>query len=492
MNIEDLQHLILESLDNIKDDNNTFSTDTLNIDQQIILGVLKSLASRDIITFETVEKESWNLTSEGNDILSLGSHEVRVFNMINMQTSIQEINNALGEYAKIGQSKAFKNKWIRQVPGTTDKLERCIDAVQDETKDQLLAISKGDKIAALITQDLKKRKLITLEKTQHYLVKKGPSFSINLQKQATDLTLEMIKTGSWTLEQFKQYNYAACGANITAGNLHPLLKVREEFRQIFFQMGFEEMPTNRFVESSFWNFDTLFQPQQHPARDAHDTFFLKIPEFSSSLPTDYMNDTKEIHEKGGFGSIGYQCKWEEEEALKNIMRTHTTAISSQMLYALAKKKQFKPAKYFSIDRVYRNETLDATHLAEFHQIEGLIVDHNLTLGDLIGTLRAFFFILVLTHLRFKPAYNPYTEPSMEVFAYHTGLKRWIEVGNSGIFRPEMLRPMGFDEKVRVIAWGLSLERPTMIKYGLSNIRELVGHKVDLYIVRSNPICRLEK
>lgn len=115
-------------------------------------------------------------------------------------------------------------------------------------------------------------------------------------------------------------------------------------------------------------------------------------------------------------------------------------------------------KYFSIDKVYRNETLDATHLAEFHQIEGVIADRGLTLGNLIGTLYEFFKKLGITQLRFKPAYNPYTEPSMEIFCYHNGLKKWIEIGNSGMFRPELLLPMNIPHDVNVIAWGLSLER----------------------------------
>ena len=89
---------------------------------------------------------------------------------------------------------------------------------------------------------------------------------------------------------------------------------------------------------------------------------------------------------------------------------------------------FHPFKYCSIDHVFRNETVDATHLGEFHQIEGLVADYNLTLGDLIGMLNAFFSKLGMTRLRFKPAFNPYTEPSMEVFVYHDGLKKWIEVG----------------------------------------------------------------
>ncbi|VDQ06227.1 unnamed protein product [Trichobilharzia regenti] len=119
---------------------------------------------------------------------------------------------------------------------------------------------------------------------------------------------------------------------------------------------------------------------------------------------------------------------------------------------------FTPAKYYSIDRVFRNENLDATHLAEFHQVEGVVADFGLGLSHLKAVIRTFFAKLGLHQLRFKPAYNPYTEPSMEVFSYHPGLKKWIEIGNSGLFRPEMLRPMGLPEGLSVLGWGLSLER----------------------------------
>lgn len=133
--------------------------------------------------------------------------------------------------------------------------------------------------------------------------------------------------------------------------------------------------------------------------------------------------------------------------------------------------EFKPVKYFSIDRVFRNETLDATHLAEFHQVEGVIADYNLTLGNLIGTLYEFFSKLGITQLQFKPAYNPYTEPSMEIFCFHNGLEKWIEIGNSGMFRPEMLLPMNIPPDVNVIAWGLSLERYESNKY--DNLNNLI-------------------
>ncbi|PHJ20147.1 phenylalanine--trna ligase alpha subunit [Cystoisospora suis] len=245
------------------------------------------------------------------------------------------------------------------------------------------------------------------------------------------------------------------------------------------------MSTNQYADSSFWCFDTLFMPQQHPARDAQDTFFLLDPAHSDTkkIPRDYLNRVKDMHEHGGCGSTGWQYNWSVEESTANVMRTHTTATSARLLYSLAQEIQmtgaFRPRRFFSIDRVFRNETLDATHLAEFHQVEGLVADRGLTIGHLIGIMKTFYKQIGIEKLRFKPAYNPYTEPSMEIFGYHSGLKKWIEVGNSGMFRPEMLLPMGLPEDVSVIAWGLSLERPTMIRYGISNIRQLFGHRAML-------------
>ena len=160
-----------------------------------------------------------------------------------------------------------------------------------------------------------------------------------------------------------------------------------------------------------------------------------------------------MHENGGHGSIGHgKGTFTREEASKNLLRPHTTAISAQMLYKLANQPGgFQPKKKFSIDRVFRNESMDATHLAEFHHVEGVVADCDLSLGDLIGVINTFFKKIGLENIRFKPAYNPYTTPSMEIFAFHPDLKKWTEIGNSGIFRPEMLLPMGLPENVRVIA-----------------------------------------
>ena len=208
------------------------------------------------------------------------------------------------------------------------------------------------------------------------------------------------------------------------------------------------------------------------------------------MPEDYCERVRSTHENGlpGPGSFGYGPGWSKEETMKNILRTHTTAISSQMLYDLAHHKEFKPMKFFSIDRVFRNETLDATHLAEFHQVEGVVVDRGISLSNLLGVMETFFSKIGLTNLKYKPAYNPYTEPSLEIFGFSKELNKIIEIGNSGVFRPEMLEPMGLPKDVSVIAWGISLERPTMIYYGVDNIRDLFGHKRNFVHTRDNQIC----
>eukprot|EP00922_Rhytidocystis_sp_ex-Travisia-forbesii_P059883 GHVS01088786.1.p1 GENE.GHVS01088786.1~~GHVS01088786.1.p1 ORF type:complete len:611 (-),score=86.43 GHVS01088786.1:319-2151(-) len=323
----------------------------------------------------------------------------------------------------------------------------------------------------LILEDFRRRKWVEVRHLKAMEISKGISFDE-----------EAAIGGS---EGIKRVNFFAEGKRPVRGSIHPLECIRRRFEDVLKGMGFEEMRTDRWVECSFWNFDALFQPQQHPARDAHDTFFMKTPSSTKveRLPQDYVERVKTAHEKGCDGSIGYRYNWSVAESEKNILRTHTTAVSARMLYAMGEEYKktgvVTPRRYFSIDRVFRNETLDATHLAEFHQVEGVVADRGLTVWHLKAILREFYYQIGIIDLKFKPAYNPYTEPSMEVFGYHEALDKWMEVGNSGLFRPEMLRPMGLPEDLCVMAWGLSLERPTMIKYEVSNIRELFGHKARL-------------
>lgn len=496
----DLEQYILTRLatDGIIADTWTLSQE-IGIDHQSLVGVVKSLLVDRYVADEALSTTFWALTEEGKEVVSNGSPEVRVFNAVTAEgVSVSSLNSQLGEVAKIGMGVCMKNKWLQK---KGDLIVRNCDSVTDETTVILQRVESGDStVPEAELNNLKKRKLVQTVTRKSYRISKGPDFKEKRVRKVADLHKSMLgnknemeEGAHWSDVSFKSVNLKSMGAPPVGGNFHPLLKVRAEFRRILMEMGFEEMPTNKWVESSFWNFDALFQPQSHPARDAHDTFFIKSPASTNAVPEDYYELVKHTHEKGGFGSIGYGCNFKREEAMKNLLRTHTTAISAQMLYKLAKETQesgeFKPKKYFSIDRVFRNEAMDATHLCEFHQVEGLVADKNLTLGNLIGTIKTFFEKIGITQLRFKPAYNPYTEPSMEIFGYHPELKKWTEIGNSGMFRPEMLLPMGLPEDVRVIAWGLSLERPTMIKYKIENIRDLFGHKADLNKQRNAPMAR---
>lgn len=241
--------------------------------------------------------------------------------------------------------------------------------------------------------------------------------------------------------------------------------------------------------------DSLFQGQQHPCRDVHDTFFISDPQYANPIADqDYFSRVKDMHINGGNESIGLRYDFDDQIPLTNILRTHTTACSSNHLKRIGdefkRTGELKPRKFFSIDRVFRNETLDQTHLCEFHQVEGFVLGENLSLVDLMMYIRDFFARIGLTNIEFKPAYNPYTEPSMEIFAYHPGLKKTIEIGNSGIFRPEMVSPMGIPNGWSVVAWGFSLERPTMIEYHIDEIRKLEGPNVSLELIENVPICRL--
>ncbi|KAI0379687.1 tRNA synthetases class II core domain (F)-domain-containing protein [Hypomontagnella monticulosa] len=475
-----------------------------------VKAALDRLASRDMITYDTIEREEAILEPEGEQIAENGSHEARVFEALRSAVeglTVQDLEKAIGDknVVKIGQGKAFKERWISK---TKDgKFKAAVDSIKDATKEQMQTIrSTRTYPDAKLLADLKKRKLVKMQKIISFKVHKGAKFALKIPEEATDLTADMIATGAWKTATFKPYNFRASGADQRSGALHPLNKVRAEFRQIFFEMGFEEMSTDKFVESGFWNFDVLFVPQQHPARDLQDTFYISDPAAADkprkTSPDDekdydtYWDNVKAVHQDGKYGSIGYRYPWSGDESLRLVLRTHTTAVSANMLHKLAARKgpdgRPPPARYFSIDRVFRNESVDATHLAEFHQVEGVIADTNLTLGGLMEFMDIFFGKMGITNLKYKPAYNPYTEPSMEIFSYHKGLGKLIEIGNSGMFRPEMLEAMGFPKDTRVYGWGLSLERPTMIKYGISNIRELLGHKVDLNFVQSSPAVRLDK
>jgi phenylalanyl-tRNA synthetase alpha chain len=321
------------------------------------------------------------------------------------------------------------------------------------------------------TEQLKKRKLVTIEpKTTRNLQitnegKKAFSEAKIAPQEITQLTPEMIITGKWHTAKLQKYNIEAPVAKTWSGKKHPYLQFLDEVRAKLVQLGFQEM-TGTAVETSFFNFDALYVPQDHPAREASDIYYVKDPQ-SGSIPDDsVVQQVKASHQNGWkTGSTGWGYNYSLQAAQRLLLRGHGTCLSARTLEA---GKFDVPSKHFSIARVYRPEITDKTHLSEFNQVEGIIIDENLNLKDLLGVLGKFAMeIAGADKIRFKPDYFPFTEPSVELSAYKEGYG-WVEFGGSGIFRPEVTLPLGVKEPV--IAWGLGVDRLFMMRAGIEDIR----------------------
>jgi phenylalanyl-tRNA synthetase alpha chain len=322
------------------------------------------------------------------------------------------------------------------------------------------------------TEQLKKRKLLTVEpKTTRTLQitsegKKASTENKIAPQEITQLTPELIITGKWHTAKLQKYNIEAPVAKTWPGKKHPYLQFLDEVRAKLVQLGFKEM-TGTSVETSFFNFDALYVPQDHPAREPSDIYYVKDPQCGElTKHSKSLEHVKETHENGWkTGSTGWGYKYSLQAAQRLLLRGHGTCLSARTLEA---GNLEVPSKHFSIARVYRPEITDKTHLSEFNQVEGIIIDQNLNLKDLLGVLGKFAMeIAGADKIRFKPDYFPFTEPSVELSAYKEGCG-WIEFGGSGIFRPEVTLPLGVKEPV--IAWGLGVDRLFMMRAGIDDIR----------------------
>jgi len=323
----------------------------------------------------------------------------------------------------------------------------------------------------------KTKRIIEITETGWKTIKKG----IKAISEVTQITPELIITGKWRRTRLRKFDVTAPGPTVYPGKTHPLQQIIQRAREIFLEMGFTEI-RGPLIETAFWNFDALFQPQDHPAREMMDTFYLANPKAGGLPKKSLVEAVAKTHEDGWTtGSKGWGYDWSREEAKRLVLRTHTT---SETIKHLSKRKT-PPIKVFSVDRVYRNEKVTYIHTAEFHQIEGIVVDKNVTLRDLMGTLKTFYSRFGLQKVQFWPCYFPYTEPSAQAVFYVPKLKHWIELCGMGMFRPEVLAPMGI--KYPVLAWGGGLERLAMIELGLEDIRVLYGNSLNW--IRRTPICR---
>lgn len=435
------------------------------------------------------------LDLEGREYLTTGLPERRLVEFLRQKggtASVDELK-ALDKH-DIGLMWARRRGWIdfvrknsatlvvlkHDVPEKTD-ME---DFLKSLSKVEGLEIPESGAVKQLVDELLRRQRVVKLvEKTVKnvFLTEEGRRVSEQLSAvvvpEVTRLSPELLKTGAWREVVLSAYDVRAPTPPVFAAKRHPLNTVIRMVKQAYVEMGFEEIE-GPIVELAFWNFDALFQPQDHPAREMQDTFYLLEPRVGD-VPAEFVDAVKAVHENGGdTGSRGWRYKWSVEESRKLLLRTHTTATT---IRHLAKVKK-QPVKVFCVDRIFRNEKVDWKHLAEFHQIEGIVVEKNANLRMLMGVLKDFYARLGLKEVRFRPSYFPYTEPSMEVEVKLGG--RWLELGGSGIFRPETTYPFGMRDPV--LAWGLGLERLAMVIYGLDDIRAF--HLNDLsWLRKASPL-----
>ena len=323
-----------------------------------------------------------------------------------------------------------------------------------------------------ILKILRSRKAVNIkEKIRRDIILTEPGMKeiekgIVLKEEISQLTPEIIIKQSWKNAEFKKFNIKTDVKDVYPGKKHFVNQALEYVRSIWIEMGFKEMK-GPIVDTQFWVFDALFQPQDHPARDMQDTFFLKYPEEGKLPDKELVNRVKDMHENGIMEGWGY--KWDEKIAKKLILRTHTTSLSARTLAKLSKDDI--PAKFFSVGKVFRNETLDWNHLAEFYQTDGIVVDENANFRQLLGYLKRYLVKMGFKKFRFRPAYFPYTEPSVEAEVFHPQKKQWVELFGAGIFRPEVVVPL-LGEDIPVLAWGPGPERIIREYWNIVDLRDL--------------------
>ena len=302
---------------------------------------------------------------------------------------------------------------------------------------------------------------------------------LEVRKEEADVTDDLIQSGKWKDAAYRRYDVRTFAPAVYPAKKNPLTRLGADIRRLFTEMGFSEMASD-YVQPAFWNMDALFIPQDHSARDMQDTFFLDRPASLSLGDRDLVEKIRAIHENGGdTGSRGWGGKWSEDKASQALLRTHSTVSSIRYIA----EHPDAPQKAFSISRIFRKESIDATHLPEFSQIEGIVIDENASLDMLIALIREFYQRMGFDEIHVRPSYFPYTEPSLELEVFFNG--KWLELGGAGVFRPEVLAPFGV--KTPVLAWGFGFERLAMLKWNIKDIRELYISDIDA--LRGNTVYR---
>ncbi len=453
---------------------------------------LTSRLSKEKLTIREVKTISRVvLTKEGQVIVNKGLPENQILEIlkkkpdgipINQLSSIlditkQAVNAGIG---KLRNARLIKiDKGLLILVGTVKRLNLELeDVLKSLSEDPMFPVTKELQIT------LSNRGFIELKERQQTTVSItdfGTNSLSNIQviETVSRLTPDQIRSGQWRSLQLKSYNITSRPKTFPIGRKHPYLMFLDEVKQKLVGLGFNEM-RGPLVESEFWNFDALFQAQDHSSREWSDIYTIKHPTHGN-LPKDQVlvKNVQKVHETGEpVGSRGWRYRWDPRKAAQLILRPQGTSVSARTLYNLQ-----IPSKYFCIARCYRPDSVDAVHLSEFNQLEGISCDPSITFRTLLGLLKTFAIeIAGATKVRFKPDYYPFTSPSAELSAFHPKLG-YIEFGGSGIFRPEVTAPFGISDPV--IAWGLGVDRLYMVKRGINDIRELFTQ--DLNWLRKVPL-----
>ena len=456
-------------------------------DQAIAVGAGLGIAEKGYAeVFETVTTEV-KLGAQGQLALSEGLLEARLWDwfnstpepsMANLQQSFErhEAGPGIGLLKKLGVTMdggsftcANKTDVTETISARQDFLSK-LPAVIAEVDDNLLNHFKNRRNFIEFVETTSRTWMLTAEGAQL------DSSSLIETTMINEITPELLQSETWKDAEYRRFDVTLESATPRTGRSHPMQSLIERIRYIFLEMGFSEIVED-YVQTAGWNMDALFIPQDHPAREMQDTFYLDNPK-ALTLPEDVMDKWSEIHRTGGdTGSTGWGGEFSKETSQKGLLRTHTTVNTIQYLA----ENPDEPCRMFAVDRVFRKEAIDRTHLPEFHQIEGIIMEEGANLQMLVTTLKTFYAKMGYPEVRVRPAYFPYTEPSLEIEVKWRG--KWLELGGAGIFRPEVTEPLGI--KHPVLAWGMGLERLAMLVLGLDDIRQL--YISDLEWLRNQPL-----
>jgi len=453
----DIEKKILETLQKVPNQTpEQLSKNTeLSIDQ--IRRGIEWLRLKELAIVTESEKITFSLGPNGLDSLKNGLPERKLINMLKDEPkTFEQIRSALsGAGFNVAIANAKKNGWIKIEKDNSDSLVSIKEKPIETPEEKLLSFI-GEKTVSQeeITNSLAMKILLS---RPNYITQTSEKLkNISLTDAALSLDTSISSSGAIDVE--------ADVSSIFAARTHPLQDTIDEIREIFVNLGFSEI-FGSMTQSSFWNFDALFTPQDHPARELQDTFYLENTELKNPATSSQIKNISSSHSKN------WKYDWKLSESQKMVLRTHTTCVTIKYL---AEQKP-ENARIFSLGRVFRNEKVSYKHLVEFNQIEGIVIGNNTTLRDLMGIQKEFYKKLGLTKIKFWPTFFPYTEPSLQTMVYNEKLGKWIELFGMGIFRPEVTKPLGIDKPV--LAWGGGIERIAMLKYELDDVREFYNNNI---------------